>query len=127
MKKSKHRSQYTLKRRETSKILLWCVLVICFLFLSIIVGAWALYDRSDAGVIASIFALPITAVIIWYYNKAKAENLLKIRKSIMQDSAKHLDEESYNEMMAQTNADFIDNIDKRIVDLHSESSNHYNE
>lgn len=127
MKKSKRHSKYALKRKETSKILLWCVLVICFLFLSIIVGAWALYDRSDAGVIASIFALPITAVIIWYYNKAKAENLLKIRKSIMQDSAEHLDEESYKEMMAQTNADFIDNIDKRIVDLHSESSNHYNE
>lgn len=127
MKKSKHKSQYTLKRKETSKILLWCVLVICFLFLSIIVGAWALYDRSDAGVIASIFALPITAVIIWYYNKAKAENLLKIRRSIMQNSAEHLDEDAYKEMIANTNTEFIGNIDKRIVDLHSESSNHYNE
>lgn len=127
MKKSKHKSQYTLKRKETSKILLWCVLVICFLFLSIIVGAWALYDRSDAGVIASIFALPITAVIIWYYNKAKAENLLKIRRSILQNSAEHLDEDAYKEMIANTNTEFIGNIDKRIVDLHSESSNHYNE
>lgn len=108
---------------ETSKVLLLCVLAICFIFLAVIVGAWVAFDRTDAGTIAAIFAFPITAAIIWYYNKAKAENLLKIRQSILEDTKDRMTEEDYSEMVNSNTREFIAGIDQQIVQLHNDSSN----
>ena len=53
------------RKKETSKILLTSTLVVCFLFLLAIVIAWAVCDKTEAAALAAIFAMPITAAIIW--------------------------------------------------------------
>lgn len=109
------------KKKETSKILLFWVLLICFLFLLAIVIAWIVFDRTEAAAMAAIFAFPITAVIIWYFNKSKAENLLKIRKTLLEDPT--LSKQDRKEIIRETNRNFVNCIDQRIVDLHNDSQN----
>lgn len=113
------------KKKETSKILLTCTLVVCFLFLLAIVIAWMVNDRTDAASLAAIFAMPITAAIIWYYNKAKAENLLKIRKALLEDP--HIDSEDKKHIVTESTKDFISYIDQGVVNLHSGTDNINNE
>lgn len=105
------------RKKETSKILLTSTLVVCFLFLLAIVIAWIIWDKSEAAALAAIFAMPITAAIIWYYNKAKAENLLKIRKSLLEDPLINMEDKKH--IVTESNKDFISYIDQRVVNLHN--------
>lgn len=107
------------RKRETSKILLTSTLVICFLFLLVIVISWMLWDRTEAAALAAIFSMPITAAIIWYYNKAKAENLLKIRTSLLENPL--ISKEDRKQIVTESNKDFISYIDQRVVHLHNNS------
>ena len=54
---------------------------------------------------------------LWYYNKAKAENLLKIRKSLLEDPLINMEDKKH--IVTESNKDFISYIDQRVVNLHN--------
>lgn len=64
-------------RLSTSKRVLYFTLIICGIFLSVIIVAWVLWDRTDAAGLAGVVMTPATAAIGFYSWKAKAENLAK--------------------------------------------------
>lgn len=115
----KEKVPYKEKKITTSKVLLYLVIFICFLFLSFIVYSWSVSeDKSGAAELAGIFAVPAIAVIVGYLNKSKAENLLKIRKSLLEETFPGLDPEETKDLVLSKNSDFIDKIDEQIVELY---------
>lgn len=117
--KSKKKIPYKEKRVTTSKVLLYLVIFICFLFLSFIVYSWSVSeDKSGAAELAGIFAVPVIAVIVGYLNKSKAENLLKIRQSLLGETFPDLDLDEKKDLVLSKNGDFISKIDEKIVELY---------
>ena len=68
------------KRRETSKVVLAAVLVVCFAMTGIVLFGWLKYDRTDAAGLAGVILAPAATAIGFYAWKAKAENEIKLQK-----------------------------------------------
>lgn len=68
------------RKRETSKVVLTVVLVVCFIFTGIIIYGWLLWDRADAAGLAGVILAPAATALGFYSWKAKAENEIKLQK-----------------------------------------------
>ena len=68
------------KRRETSKVVLAAVLVVCFAMTGVVLFGWLKYDRTDAAGLAGVILAPAATAIGFYAWKAKAENEIKLQK-----------------------------------------------
>lgn len=68
------------KRKETSKVVLTVVLVVCFVMVGIVLYGWLVYDRTDAAGLAGVILTPAATCIAFYSWKAKAENQIKLQK-----------------------------------------------
>ena len=68
------------RRRETSKVVLAVVLVVCFVFTGIIIYGWLVLDRTDAAGLAGVILAPAATALGFYSWKAKAENEIKLQK-----------------------------------------------
>ena len=74
-----------MKKRETSKTVLGSVLIFCgFTSVAVIVG-WFMGLPDVLGILGLIFALG-TLVVKFYMDKAKAENLQKIKRDCNKDA-----------------------------------------
>lgn len=68
------------RKTECSKLVLWAVL--CTYFAGFGVGVWAVVlDASQLGVFLAYVGTPTATVIGFYSWKAKAENVVKIKKA----------------------------------------------
>lgn len=68
------------RKIECSKLVLWAVL--CTYFAGFGVGVWAVaLDASQLGVFLAYVGTPTATVIGFYSWKAKAENVVKIKKA----------------------------------------------
>lgn len=80
-KKNNTQKQEDKKKRkfEFSKIIL--MLVLSTYFVGVFVGIWIVFiDVSQLGVVLAFIGTPTAAAIAFYCWKAKAENILKIKK-----------------------------------------------
>lgn len=68
------------RKRETSKVVLAAVLIVCFVFTGIIIYGWLVLDRSDAAGLAGVVLAPAATALGFYSWKAKAENEIKLQK-----------------------------------------------
>ena len=68
------------KRRETSKVVLAAVLVVCFAMTGVVLFGWLKYDRTDATGLAGVILAPAATALGFYSWKAKAENQIKLKK-----------------------------------------------
>jgi len=68
------------RRRETSKVVLAAVLIVCFVFTGIIIYGWLVLDRTDAAGLAGVILTPAATALGFYSWKAKAENEIKLQK-----------------------------------------------
>jgi hypothetical protein len=68
------------RRRETSKVVLAVVLIVCFVFTGIIIYGWLILDRTDAAGLAGVILAPAATALGFYSWKAKAENEIKLQK-----------------------------------------------
>ena len=68
------------RRRETSKVVLAVVLIVCFVFTGIVIYGWLKYDRTDAAGLAGVILAPAATALGFYSWKAKAENEIKLQK-----------------------------------------------
>ena len=68
------------RRRETSKVVLAVVLIVCFVFTGIIIYGWLVLDRTDAAGLAGVILAPAATALGFYSWKAKAENEIKLQK-----------------------------------------------
>ncbi len=68
------------RRRETSKVVLAVVLIVCFVFTGIIIYGWLVLDRTDAAGLAGVILTPAATALGFYSWKAKAENEIKLQK-----------------------------------------------
>ena len=68
------------RRRETSKVVLAVVLIVCFVFTGIIIYGWLVLDRTDAAGLAGAILAPAATALGFYSWKAKAENEIKLQK-----------------------------------------------
>ena len=68
------------RRRETSKVVLAALLVVCFAMTGIVLFGWLKYDRTDAAGLAGVILAPAATAIGFYAWKAKAENQIKLKK-----------------------------------------------
>jgi len=68
------------RRRETSKVVLAVVLLVCFIFTGIIIYGWLVLDRTDAAGLAGVILAPAATALGFYSWKAKAENEIKLQK-----------------------------------------------
>lgn len=74
--KKKKRKKRKNSKRETSKVLLFCILVLCFLWEAIILYGW--FDgREYAAEMAAIPAAIMATEVSFYSWKAMRENLRK--------------------------------------------------
>lgn len=98
--------------KETSKKLLWCVLAISFsLLITVIVVGWMILKLEDTGTIATVVAAPIAVVTTCYSAKARSENILKIRKSIIEDN------KNLNEHINDSDKEFISALDSQLTEI----------
>lgn len=109
-------------KKETSKVILFSVLSISLIFLVAVIIAWIIYDRSEAAAMAAIFMAPALVAYTCYTNKAKAENLLKIRKNVLRESKEFLSEERHQEILMDSSKDFLSSIGQQITNLHNVDS-----
>jgi hypothetical protein len=68
------------RRKETSKVVLATVLIVCFIFTGIVIYGWLVWDRTDAAGLAGVILAPAATAIGFYAWKAKAENQIKLKK-----------------------------------------------
>lgn len=68
------------RKKETSKVVLAAVLIVCFVFTGIIICGWLVLDRTDAAGLAGAILAPAATAIGFYAWKAKAENQIKLKK-----------------------------------------------
>lgn len=68
------------RKKETSKVVLAVVLIVCFVFTGIIIYGWLVLDRTDAAGLAGVILAPAATAIGFYAWKAKAENQIKLKK-----------------------------------------------
>ena len=83
-----------MRRLSTSKRVLYATLIICGIFLSIIILAWVIWDRTDAAGLAGVIVAPAATTIGFYCWKAKAENLSKYGQ---RNKIRMNDKEDYSE------------------------------
>lgn len=77
---SGHTGKQNRRKTECSKLVLWAVL--CTYFAGFGVGVWAVVlDASQLGVFLAYVGTPTATVIGFYSWKAKAENVVKIKKA----------------------------------------------
>lgn len=102
--------------KETSKKLLWIVLSVSFtLLVLVIVVGWMVLRLDDVGTIATVIASPIALVTSCYSLKARSENLLKIRKSMIDAN------EQLKGHISDTNSEFIKAVDEQLEEIANES------
>lgn len=68
------------RRRETSKVVLAVVLVVCFAMVGVVLFGWLIWDRTDAAGLAGVILTPAATALGFYSWKAKAENQIKLQK-----------------------------------------------
>jgi len=68
------------RKKETSKVVLAVVLVVCFAMTGIVLFGWLKYDRTDAAGLAGVILAPAATALGFYSWKAKAENEIKLKK-----------------------------------------------
>jgi hypothetical protein len=68
------------RRRETSKVVLAVVLVVCFAMVGVVLFGWLIWDRTDAAGLAGVILTPAATALGFYSWKAKAENEIKLQK-----------------------------------------------
>ena len=68
------------RKKETSKVVLAVVLIVCFVFTGIIIYGWLVLDRTDAAGLAGVILAPAATALGFYSWKAKAENEIKLQK-----------------------------------------------
>jgi len=68
------------RKKETSKVVLAVVLIVCFVFTGIVIYGWLAFDRTDAAGLAGVTLAPAATAIGFYAWKAKAENQIKLQK-----------------------------------------------
>lgn len=68
------------RKKETSKVVLAVVLIVCFVFTGIIIYGWLVLDRTDAAGLAGVVLTPAATALGFYSWKAKAENEIKLQK-----------------------------------------------
>lgn len=68
------------RKKETSKVVLAVVLIVCFVFTGIIIYGWLVLDRTDAAGLAGVILTPAATALGFYSWKAKAENEIKLQK-----------------------------------------------
>lgn len=79
------RASRTARKTECSKLVLWAVL--CTYFAGFGVGVWAVVlDASQLGVFLAYVGTPTATVIGFYSWKAKAENVVKIKKANQEET-----------------------------------------
>ena len=101
--------------KETSKKLLWVVLAVSFtLLILVIVVGWMVLRLDDVGTIATVVASPIAVVTSCYSLKARSENILKIRKSIIDSNSQLLGH------VSDTNKEFIEAVDEQLTEIANE-------
>ncbi len=68
------------RKKETSKVVLAVVLIVCFIFTGIVIYGWLKHDRTDAAGLAGVILAPAATALGFYSWKAKAENEIKLQK-----------------------------------------------
>lgn len=68
------------RKIETSKAVLVVVLVVSFIFASVVLVGWLVFDRSDASSLMGVILAPVATVIGFYTWKSRKENEIKLKK-----------------------------------------------
>lgn len=94
------------RKRETSKVVLACVLCFCAVGAVCVLIGWIAFDRADAAALMAAVLSPALTAVGFYAWKAKAENVLKIAKGIDKDAEREALNTVAQEKMQGNNNDF---------------------